>query len=169
MKAAAHDAEKDKNQPRRPIIFIGHSFGGIVIEQAIVHAGSARRGQEPSLLDFLAGVIFLGTPHAGSDMAKFGVVAAKTAQLLSRGQTQLLLDVETGSWKIWDMVATFVKIVNDIQLRNDDAVICYFENRPTDYSRRISTSSLAKLFAGLASGIVSVDSRLFALCIEHHR
>lgn len=69
---------------RCPVIFIAHSFGGLVVKQAIVIAyriwrdsdnadspvrEAVRRAQAANYRDFLcsiAGIIFLGTPHRGS-------------------------------------------------------------------------------------------------------
>ncbi|KAI9772512.1 MAG: hypothetical protein M1840_000717 [Geoglossum simile] len=54
-------------QKKRPILLIGHSFGGIVVKQALVLA--AKEGDHsPShtLFQSTCGVLFLGTPHDGS-------------------------------------------------------------------------------------------------------
>ncbi|KAI1660708.1 hypothetical protein F4813DRAFT_261661 [Daldinia decipiens] len=61
----------------RPLILVGHSFGGLLIEQALVLAKGAAanantRACHESLTNSLAGVIFLGTPHAGSGYSFWG-------------------------------------------------------------------------------------------------
>ncbi|KUI70689.1 Serine/threonine-protein phosphatase 6 regulatory ankyrin repeat subunit B [Cytospora mali] len=61
----------------RPLILVGHSFGGLIIEQALVLArGPAAdddtRAQHESLANSFAGAIFLGTPHAGSSYTLLG-------------------------------------------------------------------------------------------------
>jgi hypothetical protein len=53
---------------RRPIIFIGHSFGGIVIEKALVLAasdGHSEISEDNDILKSTVGVIFLSTPFQG--------------------------------------------------------------------------------------------------------
>jgi hypothetical protein len=53
---------------RRPIIFIGHSFGGIVIENALVLAASDGRSElseDNDILKSTVGVIFLSTAFQG--------------------------------------------------------------------------------------------------------
>ncbi|KAL7268500.1 hypothetical protein RUND412_008873 [Rhizina undulata] len=58
---------------KRPIIFIGHSFGGIVIVQSLVEAAT-RKGEIDALVgnSYLVAatcaVIFFGTPHRGISM-----------------------------------------------------------------------------------------------------
>ncbi|CAD6441286.1 cb3ba11b-506d-45aa-9e63-7c7903804476 [Sclerotinia trifoliorum] len=61
----------------RPIIIIAHSFGGLLIEQALVTAKrpivDARfKEKNRRLVSSLAGIIFLGTPHAGSGYSRLG-------------------------------------------------------------------------------------------------
>ncbi|KAI1829755.1 hypothetical protein DTO013E5_7634 [Penicillium roqueforti] len=49
----------------RPIILIGHSFGGLIIDQAVVNMVQ-NSDLEPEILESLRGFVFLGTPHRGS-------------------------------------------------------------------------------------------------------
>lgn len=63
----------------RPLIFVAHSLGGLVCEQAIVlsyHDFEAEHFLSVSLL----GIIFLGTPHAGSSLSKFALALGHIIQ-----------------------------------------------------------------------------------------
>ncbi|KAL8375859.1 hypothetical protein RB595_007132 [Gaeumannomyces hyphopodioides] len=51
----------------RPILLIGHSFGGLVIE-----SDEITKKRNESIKSSVAGVIFLGTPHGGSDYTLLG-------------------------------------------------------------------------------------------------
>ncbi|KAI0102510.1 hypothetical protein GGR51DRAFT_285491 [Nemania sp. FL0031] len=64
-------------EPERPLILVGHSFGGLLIEQALVIAKRPTTDeriahQNEYLTNSLAGIIFLGTPHAGSGYSTLG-------------------------------------------------------------------------------------------------
>ncbi|KAK3393261.1 hypothetical protein B0H63DRAFT_14817 [Podospora didyma] len=75
---------------RRPVILLGHSFGGLVIKQALVTAATAEK-EDPKYADYqsfitaVAGVMFLGTPHKGSSFASAGLMQANFSKFL--GQT----------------------------------------------------------------------------------
>ncbi|KAL7271956.1 hypothetical protein RUND412_005262 [Rhizina undulata] len=58
---------------KRPIIFIGHSFGGIVIAQSLVEAATRKAEMDSFtgnsyLVAATCAVIFFGTPHRGISM-----------------------------------------------------------------------------------------------------
>ncbi|KAI5459563.1 hypothetical protein BGZ63DRAFT_254666 [Mariannaea sp. PMI_226] len=59
----------------RPIIFIAHSLGGIVIKKALVmaHENSQDFG---AILDSTKGIVFMGTPHRGSDLIPWSLMLA---------------------------------------------------------------------------------------------
>ncbi|OBT58021.1 hypothetical protein VE04_02531 [Pseudogymnoascus sp. 24MN13] len=59
----------------RPIIFIAHSLGGLVCEQALLYCGEGEKNLE-KVFRSTRGIIFMGTPHAGSDLANWGYVLA---------------------------------------------------------------------------------------------
>jgi hypothetical protein len=53
----------------RPLLFIGHSLGGIVIKEALRRSYSCGKYQRHlhSIYEFTTGIIFFGTPHASTD------------------------------------------------------------------------------------------------------
>jgi len=61
----------------RPIIFVAHSLGGILVKDAILT--SLKYEYQPSLRDLgqsCQSIVFFGTPHLGADAAAYGDIAA---------------------------------------------------------------------------------------------
>lgn len=59
-----------KNQPERPIIFIAHDLGGIILKWALVMCHSQSLDSKCDLRSILASthaILFFGTPHSGLD------------------------------------------------------------------------------------------------------
>lgn len=119
----------------RPLVFIGHSFGGLVVEQAVVQANSAG-GRYHHLVELIGGIILLGTPHQGSKSQRWGSVVANLANMIDYGETELMKEVDEKSMKIFDLISEFKKIMIGIDLAKT-AVICFYENRPTNYVSRL--------------------------------
>ncbi|KAL2622954.1 hypothetical protein R1flu_003159 [Riccia fluitans] len=62
--------ELEMNTSFRPLILVGHSFGGILIKQLCLHAFERQRLSQQgslvrSLLERIRGIFFMGTPHRG--------------------------------------------------------------------------------------------------------
>ncbi|RDW87439.1 hypothetical protein BP5796_03133 [Coleophoma crateriformis] len=81
------------SEKNRPIIFIGHSFGGLIVKQAMVngHAGLGDLIHQQA-----RGFIFLGTPHKGARLTTIG----KRISLLGYwkgSSTKLLENIEPDS------------------------------------------------------------------------
>ncbi|KAF2635430.1 hypothetical protein P280DRAFT_484655 [Massarina eburnea CBS 473.64] len=70
---------------QRPIIFVAHSLGGIMVKETLRRSEISR---EPSIRDTIqstVGVVFLGTPHRGSPgLANLGEIVRRTASHLLR-------------------------------------------------------------------------------------
>ncbi|KAK1827847.1 hypothetical protein QBC39DRAFT_360663 [Podospora conica] len=62
-----------RNDSARPILFIVHSLGGIVVKEMLRRARACQLGQAHLRLVFQStvGIVFFGTPHAGSDPRSF--------------------------------------------------------------------------------------------------
>ncbi|TVY67461.1 Protein SERAC1, partial [Lachnellula suecica] len=69
------------DEAQRPIIFIGHSLGGLVIKQALVTAHKEHR--YAAIYNSTCGIIFFGTPHRGSNLAIYGSAVARVPTILA--------------------------------------------------------------------------------------
>lgn len=56
-------------EPSRPLLFIAHSLGGIIIKEALRRSSDCKSSQSHlrSIYEFTSGTIFFGTPHGGAD------------------------------------------------------------------------------------------------------
>lgn len=112
-----------KDQDMTPIILIGHSFGGLVIKQALT------MGQEtPSTVNFLPsviGVIFVGTPHQGSQLASFTLPMSRLFQLPGA----LLSRLSVGSKYLVQLNETFQKFLETSTI----SLVSFYELKPTKY------------------------------------
>lgn len=55
----------------RPLIFMVHSLGGLVVKQCLRHANDFGNSDWEQISANTKGVLFLATPHAGSDMSTY--------------------------------------------------------------------------------------------------
>ena len=61
----------------KPIIWVCHSLGGILVKQALLYSNDLRAPHHDDLRSIYVStyaIIFLGTPHTGSDLAGWGMV-----------------------------------------------------------------------------------------------
>ncbi|KAK3898217.1 hypothetical protein C8A05DRAFT_47392 [Staphylotrichum tortipilum] len=71
-------------EPSRPVLFVVHSLGGIVVKEALRRSRSCQMGQAylRGIFESTIGIIFFGTPHAGADPRTFlHHVAEKVAKV----------------------------------------------------------------------------------------
>ena len=69
---AVLEAER-RTEPARPILFIAHSLGGIVVKEMLRRASGCQPHQPHlcSVFDSTVGIVFFGTPHGGADPRGF--------------------------------------------------------------------------------------------------
>ncbi|KAG5922967.1 hypothetical protein E4U42_005083 [Claviceps africana] len=68
---------KSEGTFRNPIIWVCHSLGGILVKRALLYSNDVRATHHEdyrSIYVSTFGLIFLGTPHAGSDAATWGLM-----------------------------------------------------------------------------------------------
>lgn len=53
----------------RPVIFITHSMGGLMVKEIVVQSLTAGDPAWSTLVSRIAGIVFCGTPHRGADVA----------------------------------------------------------------------------------------------------
>src|SRR4051794_36978889 len=69
----------------RPIVFICHSLGGLLVKQMLRTAHEFRNPHWKPITHRVHGVAFFGTPHEGSDQATYATYLSKIAATLLGG------------------------------------------------------------------------------------
>ncbi|KAK3293858.1 uncharacterized protein B0H64DRAFT_417972 [Chaetomium fimeti] len=70
---------------RRPVIFVAHSLGGLLVKEALRRSESSEEAEFKDIVKSTKGVIFLGTPHRGSPgMADLGQTVRTIASTILR-------------------------------------------------------------------------------------
>jgi hypothetical protein len=107
----------------RPLFFIGHSLGGIIIKQALFYARIDSRYtpiQESTL-----SIIFFGTPHRGSQVANYGKVLDRVAHAALRKPPSKILDaLQKNSDELYKLSTDFQFQLPRLQ------IVSFYESKP---------------------------------------
>jgi len=106
-----------------PILFVSHSLGGLVCEAALVL--SDKREELSSVLRSTMGIVFLGTPHGGSDLANWGTTVARYVSIFRGTNTGILKNLQPGSADLQQVEDDFQYLQHrkDINLK----IFCFYE------------------------------------------
>ncbi|KAG4443414.1 hypothetical protein IFR05_001093 [Cadophora sp. M221] len=143
---------KRLNCPRRPLIFIGHSFGGLIVKQAALLC-EVNHGEFPLLASSLAGIVFLGTPHRGTSAPTGSVPASLAAVAAASGcgthdQLQTAFEKENGPLASLAWEFARLAVVHHVPL------FCFFEH-PVD--GKVLVDEHSATVAGFPSAPLTVD------------
>lgn len=119
----------------RPLVFVGHSYGGIVVQQALVFAEGNSDHRYLSIATI--GVISLGTPFRGSAVTPWAEMIARTGNVLGFGSSKdILEDLREDSVRLTDLRHHFALWL----FRQSVPVYCFFEQFLTNYGKRFGLS-----------------------------
>ncbi|CEJ56419.1 Putative LipA and NB-ARC domain protein [Penicillium brasilianum] len=147
----------------RPIIFVCHSLGGLVVKRALIYSRSLSNEKTEHLRSVYVstfGILFLGTPHNGSDVAKWGLLLHKicTAVLpkkVMEGSPQLIKALQTNNETLQHINSLFADIMSRFH------IYLFHETRSMDVrgTREIivDEASAAPYFEGVERGGIEAD------------
>jgi hypothetical protein len=122
--------ERTKTQNRR-LIFVVHSLGGLVVENALA---LSRSNPEPHLQKLEActvGLAFLGTPHFGSDKASWVKFGVKLYNVMGVANVAIAAVLEPDSEVLATIQKRFHEIIRIRQKCNKPiAITCFYEQLP---------------------------------------
>ncbi|KAF8528200.1 hypothetical protein BU17DRAFT_38655, partial [Hysterangium stoloniferum] len=81
----------------RPIIFVVHSMGGIILKAALINASMAKRDHlfsHKQIHISTYGIVYLGTPHQGMEIATMATHLLNVASIVTPTNTKLLRHLE---------------------------------------------------------------------------
>ena len=132
-----------------PIIFVAHGLGGLIVKRAIHRSFSSNELRIKAMASCLLGVIFMGTPHAGSVLSNiFSPLVSGTSQLESTAN-QFLASLCRDGVTATDLNTDFVHVISSAA--NDANVFCFFETKPRKGANCLIVESAAAKLANYQS------------------
>ncbi|KAM3510333.1 hypothetical protein MY11210_005951 [Beauveria gryllotalpidicola] len=114
---ALHKLRVRDGLPRRPLLILGHSLGGLVAKMALVRASRDDRYRD--VLDECYGVAFFGTPHQGSSYFAMHSLATSIQRLLQLSAPlpeTLTADLRVGNNLLSRIDENFKEIASDMRI-----------------------------------------------------
>ncbi len=138
-----HHPHLNKN---RPIIFVAHSMGGLLVKHILRRAKSGDYPNAESLVEQTKGIVFLSTPHRGSDLANF--IEHLAFLLPSVNVSELKKDEET----LLELNKWFCTNFNRLDLQ----VQAFYETQPTPVNRDWLGNLIRKIVVDKDSGTLAL-------------
>ncbi|KAG6002385.1 hypothetical protein E4U21_003145 [Claviceps maximensis] len=108
---------RDEEGHERPVLFIGHSLGGLVVKMALIKAG--RHDRYENILRECYGVAFFGTPHQGSSYFAMPSLAGSIRTLLQLSSplpSSITDDLRVGNGLLVQADEDFRAVSHDLQV-----------------------------------------------------
>jgi hypothetical protein len=115
----------------RPLCFVAHSMGGLLVKEILLHAADGRSDFRV-FATATSGVIFLATPHTGSGIAQ----AVDALGVLYRG-TIAVEDLRKNCAHLRHLNDRYRDWVDEVKIRN----LVFFESHPTRGVQVVDASS----------------------------
>lgn len=127
---AAYREKDDTND--RPIIFVCHSLGGLVCEDALSTSQQRPESHLKNVLQCTRGIIFLGTPHHGSGLANWAGGLARAIGVLKQTNPEILAVLKSDSEVLERVQNSFHTMIRS---RSQDGlppieITCFYEELP---------------------------------------
>jgi len=145
---------------QRPIIFLAHSLGGIVVKHALVTCDLARQGhneEQRSIKVSTYGIMFFGTPHAGANGVEFQTLLNNIGQIFVPGNSRILRLLNRDSDHLCYLTTLYSAINSDFK------TICFFEEYNTPLFMGASVMIVPK-----ASAVISEVADTVAIALHKH-
>ncbi|KAL8670680.1 MAG: hypothetical protein Q9168_004801, partial [Polycauliona sp. 1 TL-2023] len=118
----------------RPIIWVAHSLGGLVVKRALIYSADIRGIKTEHLRSIFVstyGILFLGTPHHGSDIAQWGnrlewICSVMLPKKVMDSQPQLIDALKTNNETLQNIDRQFIQILNRFH------IYFFHEGKPTN-------------------------------------
>lgn len=118
-----------RNSPReqrRPLIFVCHSLGGLVVKSALIFSSESISSSIRAIELSTGGVLFFGTPHQGSKTTSWGGVLRDIAALATKkANSKLLETLERESTELEFQLQRYKALEGDFRTHS------FYESEPT--------------------------------------
>ena len=137
-----------ENQTHGPLILVAHSLGGLIVKTALALSGADDvEVSENSIASRTRGVIFMGTPHAGSTPGARAGRFATILSVFSRHQTLVRHESFAGELRLDGTITRTTSDFAALMDRKGFPIVSLFESQPmlTDWGPRLVVDEFTKL------------------------
>lgn len=150
---------------QRPLIFVGHCFGGLVIQRAL-NLAKMQQGAYPGLFDSSIGIVFLGTPHRGTksftqESALLAAIAA-SSDLSQNLETGVLDSMTSDDGALLDVADDFIALCVD----GGPMISCFFEQRSSKLGKVVGRNDIDEFIVDHTSATFD-GHRKYGLELDH--
>ncbi|KAJ5835667.1 hypothetical protein N7447_001693 [Penicillium robsamsonii] len=131
-KTLAHELAVSRKRSRsnhRPLIFVAHSLGGLVTEQALLVCRGSAQQYYKDVLDSTAAIAFMGTPHLGSNKAAWALPLTRLANVLRTANKEIVQALAPGSEMLANLQQEFHSMLEDYRQNYNKTIemFCFYE------------------------------------------
>ena len=124
------ERERTETETRK-ILFVAHSLGGLVTEYALGHSRNTAERHLRQIERCTAGIVFLGVPHHGSDLASWGKFGTQMVSILRRANKDIVRVLDPGSEMLREVQKGFhIVLRRRKDERSEISITCFFEELP---------------------------------------
>jgi hypothetical protein len=148
----------------RPLVFIAHCFGGLVVLKALV---DARHDEDewPGVFTSTTGLIFLGTPFRGTEGMKpvEMLEAARSQYQENEVQPAVLGILEPGNEFLQELVDQFGKTR---MVASKAQVACFYELKSSNVGRIVGKENRTRFVVNRSSGCLDLSDATSAFSLS---
>ncbi|GAB1317134.1 hypothetical protein MFIFM68171_07344 [Madurella fahalii] len=143
----------------RPVIFLGHCLGGLIVKQAMCYANNM--SQFEMIASATRGLLFFGTPHFGADKNQWLSIAEALGQVSAKakGRPSTLVEAMTqNSRGLTDISEDFVQIAPKYTIKT------MYETQPLATTGRLVVPMMSTRMFGHKEDEVPIDADHISMC-----
>ncbi|KAI4960208.1 hypothetical protein J4E86_001830 [Alternaria arbusti] len=115
----------------RPILFVAHSMGGIVAKKALLNSQDSNVDNIASLVDDTRDIIFMGTPHCGSELANVASFLTKIVRIFHSVNSSMVEELQSQNAQLQDTDRRFHQLLaKHVGTKSAIEVCCFCESVP---------------------------------------
>ena len=116
------------NTETRKILFVAHSLGGLVTEYALSHSRNAVEEHLHQIERCTAGIVFLGVPHYGADLASWASFGMRMVSALKRANKDIVGILKPGSEILRVVEKGFHNMLRQRKAEGSEiSITCFYE------------------------------------------
>ena len=124
---AVADSRSTSASKSRPLIFVVHSLGGLVCEQALLVCRASNEQRLAAVLESTVGIVFMGTPHKGAELALWGSRVASYLQHVRKVNRKIIKTLTTKSEILANVEQDFQQLLLKPDHMGKTMIFCFYE------------------------------------------